>query len=308
MVFEAFLERADLAADGRLAQVQRLARMGQAARVGHRVKDPQLVPVHRVLANREPRFSAQQSLRYLRAGRDELQTDAVTREFVLCRSARLTYIRMLGSDRPGEEPMSRRTSLCRTATIWRKRRVLLNGTQALVRLMLMQKARDAAAGLNTAGYVTGYRGSPLGAVDQQMARAKQTARSRRRPLPARPERGPRRHRRSGAPSRRNCAARAASTASSALWYGKGPGVDRSRRRVPPRQHGRHLASRAACWSAWATTTPAKARPCCTSPTGRWSTPTCRSCRPAGVQEVLDFGLYGWALSRFAGRLGRAQDR
>ena len=49
--------------------------------------------------------------------------------------------------------------------------VLLNGTQALVRLMLMQRARDAAAGLNTAGYVTGYRGSPLGAVDLQMAKA-----------------------------------------------------------------------------------------------------------------------------------------
>ena len=50
--------------------------------------------------------------------------------------------------------------------------VLLTGTQALVRLMLMQKARDRAAGLNTAGLVTGYRGSPLGAVDMQMARAK----------------------------------------------------------------------------------------------------------------------------------------
>ena len=50
--------------------------------------------------------------------------------------------------------------------------VLLNGTQALVRLMLMQSARDKAAGLSTAGYVTGYRGSPLGAVDQQMALAK----------------------------------------------------------------------------------------------------------------------------------------
>ena len=52
-----------------------------------------------------------------------------------------------------------------------KKQVLLNGTQALVRLMLMQKARDTAAGLNTAGYVTGYRGSPLGAVDMQMERA-----------------------------------------------------------------------------------------------------------------------------------------
>ena len=50
--------------------------------------------------------------------------------------------------------------------------VLLNGTQALVRLMLMQAARDKAAGLSTAGYVTGYRGSPLGAVDLQMARAR----------------------------------------------------------------------------------------------------------------------------------------
>ena len=46
--------------------------------------------------------------------------------------------------------------------------VLLNGTQALVRLMMMQSARDRAAGLNTAGYVTGYRGSPLGGVDLQM--------------------------------------------------------------------------------------------------------------------------------------------
>ena len=49
--------------------------------------------------------------------------------------------------------------------------ILLNGTQALVRLMMMQRARDQAAGLNTAGLVTGYRGSPLGAVDLQMTKA-----------------------------------------------------------------------------------------------------------------------------------------
>ncbi|MEK6205382.1 MAG: hypothetical protein N2B02_07105, partial [Amylibacter sp.] len=52
-----------------------------------------------------------------------------------------------------------------------KRFVLLNGMQALVRLTMMQKARDKAAGLNTAGYVTGYRGSPVGAIDMQMERA-----------------------------------------------------------------------------------------------------------------------------------------
>ena len=52
-----------------------------------------------------------------------------------------------------------------------KHHVLLNGTQALVRLMLMQKERDRVAGLNTAGYVSGYRGSPLRGVELLMERA-----------------------------------------------------------------------------------------------------------------------------------------
>jgi indolepyruvate ferredoxin oxidoreductase len=50
-------------------------------------------------------------------------------------------------------------------------RVFLTGTQAIVRIALMQRAIDAAAGLNTAGFVTGYRGSPLGGVDQELWRA-----------------------------------------------------------------------------------------------------------------------------------------
>ena len=50
-------------------------------------------------------------------------------------------------------------------------RVFVSGFQALVRLCLMQKERDRRAGLNTAGYVTGYRGSPLGTLDQQFMRA-----------------------------------------------------------------------------------------------------------------------------------------
>ncbi|MBT7944321.1 MAG: hypothetical protein HN719_13335, partial [Alphaproteobacteria bacterium] len=50
-------------------------------------------------------------------------------------------------------------------------RVLLTGTQALVRLTLMQQRRDMAAGHNTAGYVTGYRGSPLGGIDREFGRA-----------------------------------------------------------------------------------------------------------------------------------------
>ena len=52
-----------------------------------------------------------------------------------------------------------------------KERVYLSGTQAIVRLALMQKARDRQAGLNTAGFVSGYRGSPLGGLDQQLWRA-----------------------------------------------------------------------------------------------------------------------------------------
>src|SRR6266849_8502814 len=51
-------------------------------------------------------------------------------------------------------------------------RVFLTGTQAIVRLTLMQKERDRRAGLNTAGYVTGYRGSPLGGLDQTFLRAR----------------------------------------------------------------------------------------------------------------------------------------
>src|SRR3979409_2796133 len=52
-----------------------------------------------------------------------------------------------------------------------KGRVFVSGFQALVRLCLMQKERDRRAGLNTAGYVTGYRGSPLGGLDYQFQRA-----------------------------------------------------------------------------------------------------------------------------------------
>ncbi|MCX8507411.1 MAG: indolepyruvate ferredoxin oxidoreductase family protein, partial [Rhodobacteraceae bacterium] len=104
--------------------------------------------------------------------------------------------------------------------------VLMNGTGALVRLMLMQKVRDQAAGLNTAGYVTGYRGSPLGGVDLQMGReSKLLAAHDIRFQPGLNE---------------DLAATAVWGSQQAelrgegrydgvfaLWYGKGPGVDRS---------------------------------------------------------------------------------
>src|SRR4051812_49600014 len=50
-------------------------------------------------------------------------------------------------------------------------RVFMTGTQALIRLMMLQRERDRAAGLNTAGFISGYRGSPLGGLDQALWRA-----------------------------------------------------------------------------------------------------------------------------------------
>jgi len=52
-----------------------------------------------------------------------------------------------------------------------KERILVSGAQAIVRLLLMQREFDRRAGLNTAGFVSGYRGSPLGGVDQQLWKA-----------------------------------------------------------------------------------------------------------------------------------------
>jgi indolepyruvate ferredoxin oxidoreductase len=45
--------------------------------------------------------------------------------------------------------------------------LLISGTQAIVQATLIQKERDEFLGFSTAGYVTGYRGSPLGSVDQE---------------------------------------------------------------------------------------------------------------------------------------------
>ena len=106
-------------------------------------------------------------------------------------------------------------------------RVFLTGTQALVRLPMMQRQRDQAAGLNTACFISGYRGSPLGGVDQQLWAATALPRDQPHPLPARRQRGPGGDCDLGQPADRACSATANYDGVYAMWYGKGPGVDRS---------------------------------------------------------------------------------
>ncbi|WP_298848473.1 indolepyruvate ferredoxin oxidoreductase family protein [uncultured Ruegeria sp.] len=179
-----------------------------------------------------------------------------------------------------------------------KNPVLLNGTQALVRLMLMQKARDRQTGLNTAGLVTGYRGSPLGAVDQQMTRAQ-------KPLAKNDvtfQFG----------LNEDLAATALWGSQQAglrgdgkfdgvfgLWYGKGPGVDRSgdvmrhANMAGTAQHGGVLMAMGDDHTGESSTVLHQSE---------WSLVDMYMpiVSPAGVQEILDYGIYGFALSRFAG--------
>ncbi|NVO55134.1 indolepyruvate ferredoxin oxidoreductase family protein [Rhodobacteraceae bacterium B1Z28] len=179
-----------------------------------------------------------------------------------------------------------------------KNPVLLNGTQALVRLMLMQKARDRQAGLNTAGLVTGYRGSPLGAVDLQMTRAqKQLTESDVTFQYGLNE---------------DLAATALWGSQQAglrgdgrfdgvfgLWYGKGPGVDRSgdvmrhANMAGTAQHGGVLMAMGDDHTGESSTVLHQSE---------WSLVDMYMpvVSPAGVQEILDYGIYGFALSRFAG--------
>ncbi|UWQ47390.1 indolepyruvate ferredoxin oxidoreductase family protein [Leisingera aquaemixtae] len=176
--------------------------------------------------------------------------------------------------------------------------VLLNGTQALVRLMLMQKHRDKAAGLNTAGLVTGYRGSPLGAVDLQMSRAEKHLKAADVTF----QYG----------LNEDLAVTALWGAQQAevrgegkydgvfgLWYGKGPGVDRSgdalrhANMAGTSKHGGVLLAMGDDHTGESSTVLHQSE---------WSLLDCYLpiVSPAGVQEILDYGIYGYALSRFSG--------
>ncbi|MEP2531041.1 indolepyruvate ferredoxin oxidoreductase family protein [Shimia sp.] len=179
-----------------------------------------------------------------------------------------------------------------------KKNVLLNGTQALVRLMMMQKVRDTKAGLNTAGYVTGYRGSPLGAVDSQMMRAEKALKEHDVLF------------QSGL--NEDLAATALWGSQQAelrgegkfdgvygLWYGKGPGVDRTgdvmrhANMAGTARHGGVLMAMGDDHTGESSTVLHQSE---------WALVDAYMpiVSPAGVQEIMDYGLYGLALSRFSG--------
>ena len=177
-------------------------------------------------------------------------------------------------------------------------RVFISGTQALVRLALMQKALDEAAGLVTGGYVTGYRGSPLGGLDQQFARAKKLLAPRdihfqpaiNEDLAATALWGT-----------QQVAMRGEGRVEGVfgIWYGKGPGVDRSgdafrhANLAGTSPHGGVLALMGDDHTCESSTTAHQSE-------YAFVDAMIPILNPAGVQEMLDYGLHGWALSRFAG--------
>src|SRR6202161_2295405 len=179
-----------------------------------------------------------------------------------------------------------------------QRRVFVTGFQALVRLCLMQKELDRRNGLNTAGFVTGYRGSPLGGLDSQFQRATQFLNQ----SDIRFQGG----------INEDLAATAIWGTQQAelrgegkfdgvfgMWYGKGPGVDRTgdvfrhANLAGTSKHGGVLALMGDDHTAESSTTAHQSE-------YHFIDTMIPILNPAGVQEVLDYGLYGWAMSRFTG--------
>ncbi len=177
-------------------------------------------------------------------------------------------------------------------------RVFITGTQALVRLPMMQRQRDLAADLNTACYITGYRGSPLGGVDLALWQARKFLKQN--------------HIQFQPGVNEDLAATAVWGSQQldlfgdskydgvySMWYGKGPGVDRSGDVL---RHG-NLAGTAKHGGVLLLA--GDDHTCKSSTTAHQSEYAFMDAgipvfNPAGVQEFLDLGLYGWAMSRYSG--------
>ncbi|UBB25220.1 indolepyruvate ferredoxin oxidoreductase family protein [Pseudoxanthomonas japonensis] len=178
-------------------------------------------------------------------------------------------------------------------------RIYLSGVQALVRLPLMQRLRDQAAGLNTAGFISGYRGSPLGGFDLELWRARKHLEA------AAVKFTPGLNEDLGATmvwgtQQTNLFPGAKVDGVYSMWYGKGPGVDRCGdvfkhgNAAGTSRHGGVLALAADDHACRSSTLPHGSE-------DEFVSAMMPVLNPAGVQDILDMGLVGWAMSRYTGR-------
>jgi indolepyruvate ferredoxin oxidoreductase len=177
-------------------------------------------------------------------------------------------------------------------------RVFLTGTQALVRLLMLQRQRDSLAGLNTAGFVSGYRGSPLGGVDQSLWKAAKFL--EREHIHFHPGLNEDLAATSIWGSQQvNMFPGAKYDGVFAMWYGKGPGVDRCgdvfkhANFAGTSKHGGVLVLAGDDHAAKSSTLPHQSD-------HQFSAAMMPVLYPSSVQEILDLGLHGWAMSRYSG--------
>ncbi|MEM9440974.1 MAG: indolepyruvate ferredoxin oxidoreductase family protein [Pseudomonadota bacterium] len=177
-------------------------------------------------------------------------------------------------------------------------RIYLTGIQALVRLPVMQRQRDQGVGRNTAGYISGYRGSPLGNFDQQLARAKRHLDAHH--IVAQP--GVNEDMAATAlwgTQQVNLFGDGAYDGVFGIWYGKGPGVDRTGDAF------RHANLAGTAPLGGVLVLMGDDHTCESSTTAHQSEfglvdAMIPILNPAGVAEILQYGLIGFALSRFSG--------
>lgn len=177
-------------------------------------------------------------------------------------------------------------------------RIYLSGTQALVRLPLMQKVRDRAAGLNTAGFISGYRGSPLGAYDQALWQARDHL--KRHDIVFQPGVNEDLAATSCWGTQQvNLYPEATHDGVFAVWYGKGPGVDRSMdvlkhaNAAGTSRHGGVLMLAGDDHAAKSSTVAHQSE-------HNLISAGIPLLYPSNVQEYLYYGLHGWAMSRYTG--------
>ncbi|MBB3937994.1 indolepyruvate ferredoxin oxidoreductase family protein [Aureimonas phyllosphaerae] len=193
--------------------------------------------------------------------------------------------------------MSRRGELDRKYTAT-SGRVFMNGTQALVRLPLVQMRRDREAGLETGAFVSGYRGSPLGAYDQQLQANRELLLAEdvhfqpgiNEDLAATAVWGS---------QQVGLSLGARKEGVVGIWYGKGPGVDRSgdvfkhANAAGSSRHGGVLAIAGDDHGAKSSTVPHQSD-------HAFMAAVIPMLYPSSIHEFVEFGLLGIAMSRYSG--------